>query len=487
VFDRTGTTVARVPNADRFIGVRASPSFYPHLVSRNEGVVRTTTQEGVPALTAFSRSEPSGWSVGIGIPEAEFTAPLWRSLVVTLLIGGALLLLGLILAFWIARGIADPIRSLARTATDPDGRGIAGNTGLVEVDEVARQLREAIADRRAAELAHGESEERIRLILESASEYAILTLDPDGRITSWNTGAERILGYSEREVIGQPGHIFFTDEDIAAEMPQKEIASARSEGRAANERWHKRKDGSLFWGSGVMLPLAERQRGFLKIFRDQTEEREHEEAQKLLINELNHRVKNTLATVQSIAAQTLRASATTAEARPAFEERLFALAKAHDVLTRENWEGASLGDVVEEALAAHTDRHGTRFDIDGPDVRLAPRAALAIAMALNELATNAVKYGALSNESGRVLLRWRVAPDAGGPVLHLTWEEAGGPPVAPPERKGFGSRLIERGLAADLGGEVRLDYRPTGLVCTIAAPLSAPAADHAPEARIAAQ
>ena len=120
VFDRAGTTVARVPNAERFVGQRASPSFYPHLIARNEGVVLTQTHEGVPALTAFSRSEPSGWSVGIGLPEREFTAPLWQSLMMTVLLGMAFLMLGLGLAFWIARGIAAP--TLARPGGDRSGR-----------------------------------------------------------------------------------------------------------------------------------------------------------------------------------------------------------------------------------------------------------------------------------------------------------------------------------------------------------------------------
>ncbi len=489
VFDRAGTTVARVPNAERFIGQRASPSFYPHLMARNEGVVATRTHESVPALTAFSRSEPSGWSVGIGVPEREFTAPLWQSLLLTALLGGGFLLLGLSLAFWIARGIAEPIRSLARTATAPDGAGMLPETGLAEVDEVARQLREAIAERRSAEGAHRESEERFRLILESAKEYAIVALDAEGLITTWNAGAERILGYSEEEAIGQPGEIFFTDEDRAAGEPEREKARARAEGRAANERWHLRKDGSVFWGSGVMLPLAGHRRGFLKIFRDRTQERTHEEAQKLLIDELNHRVKNTLATVQSIAAQSLRSSETTSEARRSFEARLFALAKAHDVLTRESWEGASLQDIVEEALAPHRDARAARFEIGGPEARLPPRAALAISMALHELATNAAKYGALSNESGRVRLAWRVAPGEGGPMLHMSWTEEGGPPVSPPARKGFGSRLIERGLAMDLDGKVRLDFRGDGVVCTIEAPLFPPESDlrAAEAARIAAQ
>src|SRR5829696_8485603 len=368
-------TVARVPNAERFIGQRASPSFYPHLIARNEGVVLTQTHEGVPALTAFSRSEPSGWSVGIGLPEREFTAPLWQSLMMTVLLGMAFLMLGLGLAFWIARGIAAP--TLARPGGDRSGRPRSHR----DRPRRGRRGRASIApgDRRTP---HGRA---------GASRLGG-AVPPDSR--------ERQGIRHLRPRRGRPGHDLEHRRRAHPRLSRsrRERPLGRSRGRAANERWHLRKDGSTFWGSGVMLPLADHRRGFLKIFRDRTQERAHEEAQKLLIDELNHRVKNTLATVQSIAAQSLKTSETTAQARESFEARLFALAKAHDVLTRESWEGASLRDIVEEALAAHRDARAARFAITGPDVRLAPRAALA--MALHELATNAAKYGALSNESG---------------------------------------------------------------------------------------
>jgi len=191
----------------------------------------------------------------------------------------------------------------------------------------------------------------------------------------------------------------------------------------------------------------------------------------LLLNELNHRVKNTLATVQFLAMQTLRNSATLAEARDSFEERLAALAKAHDVLTREAWEGASLNRVVADAVAAYSgDIQASRFRVAGPLVRLRPNAVLALSMALHELATNALKYGALSNGTGSVEINWLLIP--GDPRrFRFRWTESGGPPVDTPSRRGFGSRLIEQGLAHDLAGEVRLTFAPAGLVCTIDAPL----------------
>jgi two-component sensor histidine kinase len=200
-----------------------------------------------------------------------------------------------------------------------------------------------------------------------------------------------------------------------------------------------------------------------------------EQRQRLLINELNHRVKNTLATVQAIAFQTLKGDVPLAEARGRFEARLMALSRAHSLLTAQNWEGASLCRVVSDAteyLAADQ----SRFAISGEEVRLAPRAALALALAFHELSTNAAKYGALSSESGTVSISWQV--ELG--TLRIDWKERGGPPVAEPERRGFGSRLIERGLAGDLGGTASLAFEPDGLHCTIETALSGVAAAERP-------
>lgn len=190
----------------------------------------------------------------------------------------------------------------------------------------------------------------------------------------------------------------------------------------------------------------------------------------LLVNELNHRVKNTLATIQSIASQTFRGDPADARARQAFEARLFALSRAHDVLTRENWDGAELHAVVAEAIAPHAGLNRERFSVKGPIVRLAPNVALALSMAFHELCTNAAKYGALSNAAGQVAIAWSLVDAADGRRLKIRWEESGGPPVREPARIGFGSRLIRRSLAHELGGDVVIQYPETGAVCTITAP-----------------
>lgn len=204
----------------------------------------------------------------------------------------------------------------------------------------------------------------------------------------------------------------------------------------------------------------------LSVQTDVTDRKNDETRQRLLINELNHRVKNTLATVQSIVAQTLRNAASLAEARGALEDRLLALSRTHDILTRRTWEGATVGEIVAGAVNAFG---AERWEIDGPEVDLAPNTALSLSLALHELATNAAKYGALASPAGKVSVRWSL--EAGPRRLSLVWRERGGPAVTPPTRRGFGSRLIERGLAQDLGGSVALTFEPAGVVCIIEAPL----------------
>jgi two-component sensor histidine kinase len=189
--------------------------------------------------------------------------------------------------------------------------------------------------------------------------------------------------------------------------------------------------------------------------------------QRLLINELNHRVKNTLSIIQSIAMQTLRDDDVPPALREAFVARLLALADAHDILTAENWDGAELGEVLAKAVEIHRDR----MSMAGPAIRLEPKSAIAFAMAAHELATNASEYGALSNDEGHVDVIWDLTGPADAPALQVRWIERGGPPVRPPTSRGFGSRLIERGLASELDGSARIDFKLEGVVCTIVAPL----------------
>jgi two-component sensor histidine kinase len=199
--------------------------------------------------------------------------------------------------------------------------------------------------------------------------------------------------------------------------------------------------------------------------RDLTELKKSEELQRLLTNELNHRVKNSLATVQSIVNQTLRDATNVQTARRTIDARIVALAGAHDLLTVRSWKGADIADLAAAAVAPFA---ADQILTEGPSLDVSPGQALALSLALHELATNAVKYGALSRPSGRVELRWCVQEE----MLNLSWRESGGPQVSPPTRRGFGSRLIEH-ASRDVNGKIRLDFAPEGLVCSITAALEA--------------
>src|ERR1700748_825500 len=255
----------------------------------------------------------------------------------------------------------------------------------------------------------------LEMLLESASDYAIIGLDLDGLVMIWNKGAQKIMGWTEEEMLGQPAAVFFTQEDRQSGVPHGEMQSAIRNGRAADERWHQKKDGSCFWGSGEMMPLKDEAgvvQGFVKIVRDQTERRQAEERQAILTQELAHRVKNTLAVVQAISSQTLRDQVPFAIAREAFNARLMALSRAHDVLMRGSWTTASLRELVESAAHLHGGGDEKRFHVAGPDVRIGPAAALAFALVLHEMCTNAAKYGALSVSHGRVSVLWERIDDA---------------------------------------------------------------------------
>ncbi len=302
-----------------------------------------------------------------------------------------------------------------------------------------------------------------------------------GRMGSWELDlAARRFKTSEycRVVFGLgPDDPFDTVDDLLAlvhpddrQKRQDAISRAIAEHAEMEVEYRTRRpDGSIGWVLARGRAVYENGEAvrMAGISLDITARKVAEERQVLLINELNHRVKNTLASVQSLAMQTYRTADGGGGADQAFTERLYALARVHDLLSETAWEGASLADVVGQTLAPYAEPDG-RFTITGPVVRLIPNAAVTLNMTFHELATNAVKYGALSTPAGRIDIAWRTEGDD----LAIDWRETGGPRVAEPTRRGFGSRLIEHGLARELGGEARLAFRPDGVVCHIRAPIS---------------
>jgi PAS domain S-box-containing protein len=324
------------------------------------------------------------------------------------------------------------------------------------------ELRRSLAATQKALREAKELETRHRQIVDSAVDFGIITLDLDGRVTSWSVGAEEILGWSEAEMVGRPADVFFTEEDQAAGIPDQEMQAARQRGRGSDERWHLRHDGSRFWASGEMMPLRDddaNHLGYVKILRDRTLQHQAEAQRLELTREMSHRMKNSFAMVQSIVGQSLRTASSVAEARDSIGTRIEALARAQDILTQTSGTHAAIGEVVRDALAPYRTGEG-RFDVTGPELELTAQQVVGLSLALHELATNAVKHGALSEPGGCVDITWQHTEDNG---FVFDWREHGGPAVTPPTRTGFGTRLIERIVGPYFDGKATLGFEPGGV------------------------
>ncbi|MGV8921857.1 MAG: chemotaxis protein CheB [Thermomonas sp.] len=325
-------------------------------------------------------------------------------------------------------------------------------------------------ERKLHELARG----RLAAIIDSSKD-AIIGHDLEGLIHSWNAGAERLLGYSAEQALGRSLSGLSRGDDGDQEM-RTLLKTARDKGRPVETEldWQ-RKDGVAVPVALTCSPVknaAGRVVAGSTIVRDATEPKRAAAHMELMLRELNHRVKNTLASVQAIALQTLSSAQTLADFKPAFMARLMALSNTHNLLAVDAWHGVGLREIVASELAPYEHDGHSRVDITGDDLQLEPKTALALAMAMHELATNASKYGALSVAAGRVAVDWDTRSAEDGTRLRLRWREYGGPPVDPPNRTGFGSRLITDGLTMELDGEATLAFKPDGVVCCIDIPLS---------------
>ena len=322
-----------------------------------------------------------------------------------------------------------------------------------------------IANLERAQAALRQSQQRLNAVLENVSD-GFLALDADWRITVFNRACEQAFGVCRTDVMGR---VIW---DVFPAM--------RDPGFAA---WLRGAEGGAraFQADSIVMPgmrtifraVPKLSGGVAIAFSDITPRLRAEEQRQTLVNELNHRVKNTLSVVQAIAAQSFKPGVGVDSAREAFEGRLATLAATHTLLTAHNWEDTFIGDILEEAVLVAADRR--RFVLCGPRVSLPPQTAVLLALGVHELCTNAIRYGALSLAGGHVDLCWETAADDQGcPRLRLGWQEKGGPPVAPPERRGFGARLLEEGMARELRGSVALLFGAEGLSCRIDMPLPGP-------------
>lgn len=327
-----------------------------------------------------------------------------------------------------------------------------------------------IHELRLAQDAARRAEERYRLAFR-ATKDAIWDVDLETDELDWNEALQTAYGYDPETV--RVTSAWWLDR-IHPDDRDRVDAGARAAVEGGASEWSaeyrfRRADGShapVLDRAAIIRDEGGRPVRMIGAMLDLSDWKRAEAHQRLLINELNHRVKNTLAIVQGIAQQSFRGGNAAPDARRAFEGRLAALSAAHNVLTERSWEPVSMRKIVEDAVAPYVG-HAGGFAIDGPPVPIPPKAAVSLALTVHELTTNALKYGALSAPAGQVAISWRVE---GGRLL-FAWRESGGPPVAAPERRGFGTRMIERGLAAELDGAVAIDFRREGVVCTVDAPL----------------
>jgi PAS domain S-box-containing protein len=442
-------------------------------------------------------------------------------------------------------------------------------------------------------------DELLALIIDSSADFAIYTTDESGTATSWNIGAERLFQFAEAEMVGHSGDVIFTPEDRAAGIPAEERGRARADGRALDERWHQRKDGSRFWASGLLMPLRSKS-GYVKIARDRTEQHEAEQRvreqekrfrllatsipqlvfttfadgsriwpspqwidytgvsfddslgfgwleaihpddreqtrlawdeaaatgeyyaehrvwrakdgeyrwhqtrarplseptgsaewigtmtdihdlhslndrQIVLLTELQHRTRNLLGVVQAVARQTLHKSSSLEEFRAAYEQRLAALGRVQSMLALIDHGDVSLRAIIEAELVAHGDgaMYSDKIKAEGPELALSATSAQALALGIHELATNAVKYGALAQPEGRLTVTWTASRTGQQCLATIEWRESG---VAMPEpnegrRKGYGTELITKALPYQLKAKTELTYGADGVRCTIAIPV----------------
>lgn len=333
-----------------------------------------------------------------------------------------------------------------------DDQGRIHQVAVISVD---------ITERKQAQ----EVERRLASIIESSND-AILAIDLDMTITAWNGGAERLYGYTAEEIVGQSVLMLVPKDRIDEEPALLEQIKAGSM-IEAYETKRRSKDGHLVDVLLSVSPIhdtAGKIVGASKIAHDISAKMEADRLQAVLIGELHHRVKNVFATVIAIARQTFGKVTDTIDAVAAFEARLSAMAHAHDLLAEGDWQSADLAAVVEQAAAPYPPE---RFTISGPSVLLSQKAVATLSLALHELGTNAVKYGALSVPTGQVLIIWAYNSETS--VLNLRWQESDGPTVNVPTKKGFGSRLVERLLAAELNGASTIIYDSAGVICEIEA------------------
>ncbi len=468
IVDKRGILISRVPEMG-VVGRPIVPILLEQVGKASGRWITIESRTGGQAYSSFLRSQQLGWTVFLAIPKELLTSGIRQSVAVLATLVLAAFALSLLLArqlsLWILRSLETLQSNVIALGEGRDLRPTAhrGLREVAQMESVLTGVSENIA------LAH-ERIERERILLKAtvqAMPVGVLIVAPDGSVLLVNQKALAIWCTDRVETFKDFTKVTRLRLDGSRYPPAEwPIARALRDGAVTEDEEviHATPDGAQIRISVSAAPVyddAGELMGAVAAFFDLTELRNAIHQQKLLLDEINHRVKNTLATVQSIATLTRGGSSTVETYVEAFQQRLFALSSAYDLLTDNKWQGTDLRAVV----AAIVEPYGqsNQISIDGPSVNLPAKQTLALAAALQELATNAAKYGSLSVEVGTLRACWSCQNQK----LEFTWEEAGGPNVTTPARRGFGSRLIEEVLAHEVGWSSEIRYQPSGLFCRL--------------------
>jgi PAS domain S-box-containing protein len=469
IIDRRGNLISRWPflDGDDLVGKPTIPEVRERIGQPSAFWIKTISRTGEPYYSSFLRSDQTEWSINMALPREIVDGPFRRNILRFSAVVIATWFVSLLFTRLVAARLLGALKTLEQQVVRlGEAKPIDPNLSAVaEINRMQHVLREVGNNIATAE----EAIERERSLLQAtvqAMPVGVLLVTPEGRISLVNRKMLEIWKFDERRSIYDQNELLRLHPDGApyekSEWPV--IQAIRFGKHTEGQEVLSTVDGKICNVVINAVPVRDvmgRIIGAVSACYDVTDLRQAMNRQQILLDEINHRVKNTLAAVQSVARLSVLSATTINEYIVAFEQRLFALSAAYNLLTENNWEGVNLRTIVEQILAPYADAEHVK--IDGPVVTLSPKLALALAAAVQELATNAAKYGALSNPGGRIEIWWAYQDDN-----HMTfrWIETGGPLVRIPTRRGFGSKFIQEALAADTGWKVEVQYFPQGVHCT---------------------
>lgn len=468
ILDAQGVFVARTKDHETYAGKPAQ--FVP---TRPVGVANAVDVDGQPVLTAWTTSSITGWTVTSSVPRNDVDTPLMEAFAALAGMGIVTLLSSTALAWGVGDRISSSLRSLAAAGADLGARKRTNpiHTPVLEVNEIGEALREAgerlndYEDRLekalwAAGMFSFEWNRHDDAIVRSASAAALMGVSGDAPELHSRSAFRARIHPQDQERFTR------TSMEVTRQHPDYRI-EYRYIRPSGETMWFETSGYAEFDANGEPLRVT----GFTA---DVTARKQSEMRQALLVRELHHRVKNNLATVLAVANLSGRNAASLEEYKRKLRDRIQSMARSHTLLTENAFQRAQMSRILANELEAYADSSGDRITLEGPEIDLSAEVAVSLGMAFHELATNAGKYGSLSVDGGRLSVVWSMTQGETGRRLHINWRESGGPPVSPPTRTGFGSRLLDNVIGGQLRGRVQMRFEPDGMVAEIEAALDQP-------------